>query len=218
MKTNFFIPILFLLCTLATQAQTEADGVTSREAKHRLVFGLKAGLNRSNVYDAQGNDFVAHPKTGFAAGAFLAIPIGGLLGIQPEVLISQKGFSSHGTVAEQPYTLDRTSTYLDIPLQAQLKLFRFFTVLGGVQYSYLLKQIDSFHYGVNSVEQSQQFKNDNIRKNILGLVCGADINIRHVVVSGRACWDLRANKGDGSSYTPRYKNLWLQATIGYRFY
>lgn len=175
-------------------------------------------MNRSNVYDERGQDFVASPKTGFAGGAFLAIPVGSFLGIQPEVLLSQKGFSSHGSILGQRYTLERTSTFLDVPLQLQVKPFRFLFLYAGVQYSYLLSQRDKFTYGTNSTEQSDEFELDNIRKNIFGGVTGLDININHFVISGRAGWDLSSNRGDGSSYTPRYKNLWVQATLGYRFY
>lgn len=191
---------------------------SSREAKRSLVLGVKAGLNRSNVFDEQGLEFVAGAKTGFAGGVFLAVPFGGFLGVQPELLVSQKGFASTGRTATGVYSLERTSTYLDVPLQVQLKPFRFFSILGGIQYSYLLSQKDRFTYGVNAEEQKREFENDNIRKNILGLVTGFDINIRHLVLSGRASWDLRANRGDGSSYTPRYKNLLIQGTVGIRFY
>lgn len=199
-------------------SQDSPGEAASREAKRKIVPGIKAGINRSNVYDAQGLDFVASPKTGFAGGIFVALPIGSLLGIQPEVLVSQKGFSSSGIMFNEPYYLERTSTFLDIPLQLQIKPFRFFTLLGGIQYSFLMRQTDSFTRGEVTVAQSQAFANDNIRKNIVGGVLGFDINIRHFVLSGRSGWDFRANRGDGSYYTPRYKNVWLQATVGYRFY
>ncbi len=209
--------VLALSFTLSfSQKATQIEA--SRDAKKRVVPGIKFGLNRSNVYDEQGQDFVANPKTGFVGGAFVALPIGSFVGFQPEILISQKGFSSTGTIYGDRYWLDRTSTYLDIPLQLQLKPFRYLSLLAGVQYSYLLKQKDSFTNGVNTLAQTQEFSNDNIRKNIFGWVMGVDINIRHVVLSGRYGWDLSANRGDGSSFTPRYKNVWLQATVGYRLY
>jgi len=148
----------------------------------------------------------------------MAIPLGRFVGFQPEVLISQKGFSSTGKLQNDSYTLERTSTYLDIPLQLQLKPFRFLSIVAGIQYAYLLNQNDKITFGSNSIERSEDFNNDNIRKNIFGAVGGVDFNIQHLVLSGRAGWDLTANRGDGSSYTPRYKNLWLQATVGFRFY
>ena len=227
MKTCKYITIVFFgfLCITASaqddsnnNSNNNSEKKSSRDAKHSLVFGLKAGANRSNVYDEEGKDFVAGAKTGFAGGAFLSIPIGGFLGVQPEVLISQKGFKSSGTIDSSSYNLQRTSTFLDIPLQIQLKPFRFLSILGGIQYSYLLNQQDQISFGPNSIEQNKEFKNDNIRRNIFGAVGGFDINISHLVLSGRAGWDLSANRGDGSSYTPRYKNFWVQGTVGIRIY
>jgi outer membrane protein with beta-barrel domain len=215
---------LFAFFAISVFAQTQETVETSdpvfnsRAAKRKIVVGLKAGANHSNVFDAEGVNFVADAKNGFAGGAFLAIPFGGFLGFQPEILVSQKGFQGSGTMLSEPYSIKRTTTYLDVPLQLQLKPFRFLSLLGGVQYSYLLKQKDEFNFGPNSADQDQEFKNDDIRKNIFGAVTGFDINIHRLVFSGRAGWDIRANHGDGSSTTPRYKNLWLQGTVGLRFY
>lgn len=217
--------MLFLSCaamaqqtTTTTVEERENPGRESRAAKHRLVAGIKAGFNHSNVYDSEGRDFVADPKAGFAGGGYLAIPLGSFIGFQPELMISQKGFRGSGTVAGEHYSVTRTTTYLDVPLQLELKPFRFLSLLGGVQYSYLMKQSDNFTWGNNSVQQDQAFRNDNIRRNILGVVIGGDVNIRHVVLSARGSWDVIANHGDGTSDTPRYKNLLVQFTIGYRFY
>lgn len=215
MKTIGYISVALLL-SIHINAQDQPK--ETRESRKSLAIGLKAGMNRSSVYDEKGQDFVAGNKTGFAGGAFLSIPLGRLLGLQPEVLISQKGFKSSGVILSESYSLERTSTYLDVPLQAQFKPFKFLYVVAGVQYSYLMQQEDHFRFGPNSYEQQQEFENDNIRKNIFGAVGGLDINIRYLVISGRVGWDLQANRGDGSSYTPRYKNLWLQGTLGFRLY
>jgi hypothetical protein len=218
---------VFLLMTGISIGQENQDNkeqkkdneeVTSREAKSKLILGFKAGINRSNVFDESGGSFVADPKPGYIAGVFLAIPFGSLLGFQPEVHISQKGFQGAGTIKNETYLIRRTTTHLDIPLQLQFKPFKFLSLLGGVYYSYLLKQSDSFTFGSNYEEQSREFQNDNIRKNIVGAIVGLDINIDHFVISGRSGWDMISNHGDGSSSTPRYKNMWLQGTIGYRIY
>jgi hypothetical protein len=217
---------LMLLCSGVVLAQTDTtpshrDHTSSREAKRKLVFGIKGGFNNSNVFDQQTLNFVAKSKTGLAGGIFLAIPLfplGGFLGIQPEVLLSQKGFSGTGVIANENYSIKRTTTYLDVPIQLQLKPFSFLFLTGGIQYSYLIKQQDELSYGSNYQQVTQEFNNDNIRKNILGLVAGGDVNLWHLVISGRAGWDIITNHGNGTSSTPRYKNLWLQATLGYRFY
>jgi len=49
------------------------------------------------------------------------------------------------------------------------------------------------------------------------LIGGADVNFKHFVLGVRAGCDIMNNNGDGSSTTPRYKNVWYQVTIGYSF-
>jgi hypothetical protein len=185
-----------------------------QDRRERIEFGGKLGLNYSNVWDSRGDEFRADAKTGFVGGIFLGIPIGQFLGIQPEVLFSQKGFQGSGMLLNNPYTFKRTTSYVDIPLQVQLKPAPFLTLLAGPQFSYLLHQKDRYTFGANSNEQEQEFENDNIRKNILGFVAGADFIYNFLVVSGRVGWDFQNNAGDGSSTTPRYKNQWLQLTVG----
>lgn len=198
------------LGTLST-AQDKAD---FREEAH---FGLKGGVNFSNVYDSEGEDFEAETKMGLAGGVFLAIPLGKYFGVQPEVLFSQRGFQATGQLLGSPYNFTRTSSYLDVPLLFAIKPSEFVTLVVGPQYSYLLKQKDEFANGGSSVAQEQEFKNDNVRRNILCFTGGLDINIEHFVIALRAGWDVQKNNGDGSSSTPRYKNAWYQAAVGFRF-
>lgn len=194
-----------------------AQDSTSDDEREKFQFGLKAGANYSNVYDSEGEDFDTDAKMGFAGGAFLAIPLGKFLGLQPEVLFSQKGFHGKGRILNGQYEFTRTSNFLDIPLFLAIKPVRFITILAGPQFSYLFNQRDVFKNAVTTIAQEQEFENDNVRKNILCFVGGLDININHVVVGVRAGWDFQTNRGDGTSTTPRYKNVWLQGTLGYRF-
>ncbi len=186
----------------------------SRSSFH---FGLKAGANYANVYDAQGDMFRADSKFGFAGGVFMSIPLGDAFGFQPEVLYSQKGFKAEGNLLGNNYGLTRTTNSIDVPLLLAIKPFSAVTILAGPQFSYLLERKDVIRSAAGSEEQTQAFKLDNIRKNILGLVGGLDININRMVIGARAGWDLSTNNGDGSSQTPRYKNAWVQGTLGYRF-
>jgi hypothetical protein len=198
-----------LICSISSFAQRD-------DRREEFGIGFKGGINRSNVWDEQGQDFRADAKTGLAAGLFLSIPIDKIFGFQPELLISQKGFQGAGTLLGTGYSLKRTSSFIDIPLQLQIKPAEFLTFLVGPQYSYLIRQKDVFTFGANSTEQLQEFNNDNVRKNIFGFVVGADVNINHLIISGRMGWDLFRNNGDGTTTTPRYKNQWLQFTLGYR--
>ena len=192
----------------------------SKETDNREKFqvGLKAGLNYSNVYDAQGEQFAAKAKFGLAAGIFMDIPFNKYLGIQPGALISQKGFQATGMILGGKYDFTRTTTYIDIPLLFAFKPSEFFTVMAGPQYSYLINQRDVFANATTSIAQEQEFQNDNIRKNVFGVAGGFDINLRHITMGARVNWDIQNNNGNGTSTTPRYKNVWFQGTIGYKLY
>jgi len=92
MKKTFII-IGLLNLSLGTVLKSQDVIVDPRG---NFTMGIKAGVNYSNVWDGQGQDFKANPKIGFAGGLFFGIPIGKFLGFQPEVLLSQKGFEGSG--------------------------------------------------------------------------------------------------------------------------
>jgi Outer membrane protein beta-barrel domain len=209
MKNTLLLLIAFGFLSIRSEAQ---------ESRDRFVLGLKVGANYSNVYDAQGEAFNADPKYGFASGLFVSIPLGSFIGVQPEILFSQKGFTATGKILGSDYGFTRTTSYIDVPLLLAIKPIEFLTIVAGPQYSYLLQQKDVFTNGTTTVLQEQEFKNDDIRKNTLCLTGGIDINLSHFVIGARAGWDIQNNNGNGTSTTPRYKNAWLQATVGYRFY
>jgi len=194
-----------------------ATNIVAQDESNKIAVGVKGGLNYSNIYDSEGDDFNADAKMGFAAGLFVAVPIGQFFGIQPEVLFSQKGYQSSGSVLGFDYKMTRTTNYIDIPLFFALKPSSTVTVLLGPQYSYLIKQKDVFDNPVSNVVVEEEFDNENIRKNTLGFIGGVDINISDIVVGARISWDLTNNNGDGTSTTPRYKNVLGQLTLGYRF-
>jgi len=190
----------------------------AQKTRDEVSFGLKIGSNYSNVYDSQGDTFTADGKFGFAAGAFLSLPLGKAIGIQPELIYSEKGFKATGAFLGSNYTATRTTTFIDVPILLAFKPISYLTVLAGPQYSFLVRQNNNFTTSLTTIDQQKIFDNDNIRKNVLGLTGGVDINISSIVISARAGWDVQNNNGDGTSTTPRFKNAWYQATIGIRLF
>ncbi|MBA3704354.1 MAG: PorT family protein [Bacteroidetes bacterium] len=215
MKKIALIAIMLVSFTSINKAQ---EGSTDTDNREKLQFGLKVGLNYSNVYDDNGEQFNADAKFGLAAGIYMGIPFGKYLGIQPGAIISQKGFHATGMILGKEYNFTRTTTYLDLPLLFTFKPSEFLTFVAGPQYSFLISQHDVFTNGTTTIEQEQEFKNDNIRRNIFGAAGGFDINLKHITLGARINCDLQNNNGDGTSSTPRYKNVWFQGTVGYTFY
>jgi hypothetical protein len=206
--------IMMIILAGATMVNIVSAQDNSTDLHDKITFGLKAGANFSNVYALKGEGFVADPKFGFAGGVFLAIPLGKYIGLQPELLFSQKGFKATGKILGIiNYEFTHTTSYIDVPLLLALKPGDYFTLLFGPQFSYLVKQKDVFA----NTSLTQNFNNDNLRKNTFCFLGGADINVGQLVLSLRTGWDIQDNKGDGTSTNPRYKNVWYQATLGLRF-
>jgi hypothetical protein len=209
-KTILMISVaIFMVSNLF--AQTSSDNFRTK-----ISIGAKIGANLSNVYDSQGEQFNADAKFGLATGLFVAIPFGKYLGIQPELLFSQKGYQGSGSIFGSNYSFSYTTNFIDVPILLAFKPLPFITVLAGPQYSFLISDKYVFNSAIVNTIQENEFNNDNIRKNILSMLAGFDLNFKNVVVGARVGWDLQDNKGDGTSETPQYKNVWYQATIGFR--
>lgn len=209
--------VMLMAAAMIVISATGYAQVSGTDFREKLQFGIKAGANYSNIYDTEGEEFSADGKFGFVTGAFLGVPIGKYLGVHPEILFSQKGFKGSGRFLGSDYTFTRTLNYIDVPVLLALKPVESLTLLAGPQYTFLLRQKDEFTNSGLSVSQQQEFENDNIRRNTMGVLGGFDINLDHLVLGARVAWDLQNNHGDGTSSTPRYRNVWYQLTLGYRF-
>lgn len=216
MKKSIFTVFAAIAMLSANAQENVSAGGSDTDTRSNIILGAKLGANYSNVYDSEGEDFVADAKLGFVAGGFVTIPLGKLFAVQPEILYSQKGFKGEGTLLGSPYSYTRTTDYLDVPLYLAFRPIEYLSIVAGPQFSYLLSEKNEFDGAVNQT-QEEAFNNENIRKNTMALIGGVDISVDKLVIGARAGWDLKTNNGDGTSDTPRYKNYWYQLTLGYKF-
>jgi hypothetical protein len=213
MKNILKTGVALLAFFVSTTAFAQIFGSDTREQKK---FGIRAGVNYATIYDNKGS-FVADDKLGFVGGAFASIPFGKYIGVQPEVLYSQKGFKASGNVLGFNYNYKETLSYLDVPVQLQIKPISEVTILVGPQYSYLLDTKYEFNDNTSTLQQDAISK-DNYKKHILGFVVGADLNLNGFIVGVRSGWDItRSDKDGNSTSSSRFKNQVLQATLGYSF-
>ena len=208
-----------ILILLFTTLLTPGWGQDNRMDKpDKFAFGLKAGVNYSDVLPIEEDEFQSSPRSGVAAGLFFSIPINQVVGIQPELLVSQKGFHATGKVLENQYDLTRTTTYLAMPLLISFKPSRVLTLITGPQYSYLLRKRDVFENPASSVIAIEEFENEKFRTSMLSYIGGLDVTLSHFVLGARVGWNISANNDGTPSTTPHYRDIWYQATFGYRFY
>jgi hypothetical protein len=229
-KTLLFLGICCLVSTISVAQDSTKTNVTINtnsssvsnslptDNREKYQFGLKAGMCIADVFAGQGSQFHAESKYALTAGAMIHFPITKYFGFQPEISVSQKGFKGSGELLASPYNFTRTSFIMDIPLQMVFKPTEFISLLTGFQYSYLIKQRNEFTTSFSSYSQEQVFRNETLRRSNAGFICGADINLKHMVLGARASWDFFRNTTDDSAITPRYKNVCFLGTVGYKFY
>jgi outer membrane protein with beta-barrel domain len=181
----------------------------------QVRIGLKGGLNIATIIKTNDDNFSSNPLLGFNGGAVLQLPLGRFIAIQPEFLFSQKGYKSTGTSLGTDYDYRKYLNFLDIPILLRINASKYFGIVIGPQYSYLLGTHTVFKSGDATYQQDVQNDNSNVRKNIFGGVIGADINLnRNLFIYGRYTIDFQDNNGDGTSSTPTYKNQVFQFGIG----
>lgn len=205
-----FAVALFSTQSIIAQDQTTKNAPYNMDAREELKVGIKAGMNYSNMYSESGDDFVADGKAGFAGGVFVSIPLNQLVGIQPELLYSQKGFK--GDVLGIDYKA--TFSYLDLPVHLQIKPTENISILAGPQFSYLLSS--KYELGSLSAVNEKDLEDDNNRATV-GISAGVDFTVQNFLISARGSWDLSKTNKDNSTSDINYKNQVLQVTLGYRF-
>jgi len=106
MKSSFLL--IPLLCCFSVAANAQIPH-----------FGAKIGLNFANVSGTEADELQGHgTRTGLVLGAFMEYDFIPVLGIQPEVLYSQKGTS--GTMEGASYTM--AVNYIEIPVLLKVNM------------------------------------------------------------------------------------------------
>ena len=214
MKKTMLLLTISAISSICGAQSLKEDPI--EDCREKMMVGIKAGANSSNVYGTDGENFHANSINGFAGGVFINIPAFKMTGVQAEILYAQKGFHATGNMTGGNYDFTRRTNFIDIPVLLAFMPVQYFSLLVGPQYSYLISQRNDFKSGTNS-DQEYALNADNSRKNNFCFVVGFDANYKHFVLSGRRGWGLEYNNGTGTAVTPNYKNNWYQATIGYRF-
>ena len=206
---KLFIAPVFALALLSTQSNVAQTTTTNEpynmDNREELSVGIKAGINYSNVYSESGDGYVADGKVGFAGGVFVSIPLSQLIGIQPELMYSQKGFKTEGTFFDG----EITSSYLDLPIHLQIKPTENISILAGPQFSYLLSTKYELN-GFSTIDEEEL--DDNNNRATLGLSAGVDFTVQNFLISARGSWDLSKVNKDNSTSDINYKNQLFQIT------
>lgn len=123
-------------------------------------LGVEGGINLANLTGPNVNDVIAS-RLGFVGGAFLRLPLGSSLAIQPEILYAQKGGKFNGNA----YQLD----YVEIPILLDVTLIGPLGILLGPSFN-----ANVANNGVANISQTD-----------VGVILGAQLYFSRFLISGR---------------------------------
>lgn len=181
---------------LLTAAALFAFGLANaQEAK----FGLKAGLNMSNLTgDIEGTS----SKVGFHVGGFAEIKISDKFAVQPEVLFSTQGADADGGSYD--------FNYLNVPVMAKYFVAEKFSLEAGPQVGFLMSA------KINPDSGEEVDIKDELKSIDFGLNFGAGYDFTDNFSAG-----LRYNVGLSNLIDEddagEIKNSVLSLSVGYKF-
>ncbi len=213
--TKISMILLISLFCIQTNAQT---------------FGLKAGLNLSNMLekdddDTYSNDYMMNP--GFHIGGIIDMPINDNLSFESGLLLTTKGFRYEDEDMGFSVKIKANLLYLDIPLTLKashelsdgLKMFGAFGPYVGFGLSGKVKGTVEFQGTKETEEQDVKWgsnEDDNLKRLDTGLTFGGGVEINTIMLG--ISYDLGlANISSFQENGTTTKNRVLKFSVGFRF-
>ena len=193
-----------------------AIGVLFAGVVNGQTFGVKGGVNFSNILKTGDQNFNTEFKTGFNAGMFAEIPIISSLSFAPELMFSQKGYKTTGSsLLGGPNEYSVTTNFIELPILAKINASDKFSIVLGPQVSFLTSTTETFKQGSDSYQNKIREENDRLKKSLFGGVVGVGFGLTEKLsLHGRYALDFQKNNENGTNETPIYKNQVYQVSLG----
>ncbi len=156
------------------------------------TFGVKGGVNISNVSNLYESQASPKSKTGFNVGFFMNKSISQNLNVQPELIFNSKGL-------KYKYGTDELN-YISLPIMFQYKFLDNLYIEGGPEFSLLLSAKDKFN-GNDNYEAENIDYTDELKKLDVGLGVGLG-------------YDINQNFGANVRYVAGLTDIWKETTEG----
>lgn len=177
---------------------------TTIEAQESVMFGVKAGINFTNMNSDNFSD--NSTMTGIHLGLLAEIPLTNRFSIQPEVLYATQGTSADVIMlGSGPKKTEYKLDYIQVPVLAKIYLTESISLEAGPSFNFLANE----EIGGEQTDYGSSFE-------FSGAI-GASYKFR-----GGFFADVRYIKGfsnalDNKNFTDTYKNSAFQLGIGFMF-
>lgn len=176
-----------------------AIALASFNANAQLHLGAKAGANLTKI---DGESFREKYKLGYQLGGYVYYDFSRMVGLQLEIQFNQSNTQvsdQYSDVLFDSFGRGKKLNYIALPVLFRINSQGGLTFLAGAQFSFLA---DS---DKNVLQNGAKlFKGTNV-----GLVAGADLNLRPFIISARYVWGLSDISGTGNKATGRQIQLGL---------
>lgn len=218
--------LLFLLFTVLSVAAL---------AQPAAKFGVRAGVtyagmrgdavsNLNGLLDFANGMITTHDRTGFFAGTYATVPLGGGISVEPGLYYAEKGYELRGDLTVKGLDfLGATAKaqlqqhYIDIPVLLKADLGGGLQLFAGPQFSYLAKsnlKTTAGILGINLLNKNMDATNQFNRWD-MGLSAGLGYQLKNGV-NITAAYDYGLSKVDANKNVNGY-NRAFKVGLGFSF-
>lgn len=167
-----------ILTALACIALTASNGQTNDKSTSGASFGVKGGVNFSNLYTEDVDD--NNVLTSFNVGVFVSLPLTNFLAIQPEFLYSRKGAELVYNNAFVSGTGKFKLNYIEVPILLKVNLTENLNIHAGPYLAYLIDAVVTNETANGNFDFEENFDNEDFNKFDFGLSAGAAFDFESV--------------------------------------
>lgn len=213
-KTFNFLAATVFFFTATINAQETNSKVTTKS-----TFGIKGGLNFSNLYS---DDVDENILTGFNVGLFTQIALNNNVAIQPELNFSTKGAELKYDNAFATGTGKFNLSYIEIPVLLKLNLTDNFNIHVGPYVAFLVDSKITNEDENGNINFEEDIDEDDLNKFDYGLAAGIGFDIDSFGLGARYNYGLATVGKErdffGTTYTfPDAKNSTLSIFATFNF-
>ena len=197
----------------AQEQQTSAESTLSPK------FGIKGGLNLTNLFVDDVND--ERVRLGLHGGVYAKLPITKGFSIQPEFLYSGKGAKvEYSNFLQGSGEYRFNLHYVEMPVLAVINIAKNFNVHAGPYVAYLAGANITDLKEDGTINDIMDLKADNFNRFDYGLAAGLGIDVQNFTIGARYNYGLKEIGKSGSlsgQLTKESKNSALQLFVGIGF-
>ena len=217
MKNTLLVLTISIGSVLTLSAQEQR---TESESHISPKFGIKAGLNLSNLYVDNVQD--ENIKLGLNVGLLAKIPLVRGLSIQPELLYSSKGAKLiYDNIIQGKGEYRFNLNYVELPVLGVINLAKKLNLHAGGYVAYLASANIKDMNDNGTVTDITEFNAENFNRIDYGLIGGLGLDVQNFTIGARYNYGLRevgeSGSGGSSGYTQNSKNSVITLYLGLGF-